>query len=529
MLAKTFEVHDVFRASYNNSDPLNPVHVLSDSITIDLVAHDFRNLADDEFNVADENFLLKDRYEIMDMAIAPLMRFNLIQQADNQYHLIWTWLHILMDGRPLVELLQDVFNQYDDNLDSSFKSQSSYRDYIQWINGCDVSGHKAFWQNYLEGFTSKTILPSKRQTNQDDLYRYGEAQSKLTAEETRQLLTFSRENKVTMNTLCQAAWAILLSRHNESQDVLFATTKTTRSAAKIAGASNCVGHCLATLPLRVKLDNEMDVSALLSNIRNDWVAIRPHEQSSLTDIAQWTSLNERGSILDSLCIFEGYQFEEELRNTNEKWQDRTVSLRESTNFKLAFMGYAGEKLKLKINFDNLEYDQCFAERLLGQLAQVFKSFTAGVEKIKDIDLLTVEESKLLASWNETDSFYDNQHLIHDLIMQHGTNRPEAVSVLCGDTTLSYRELDEQSTKLAGYLQSIGKGNGDRVGINMDRSTSMVVALLAVLKTGASYVPLDPAFPEDRLQFMAADSNISIVLRSNDDPHLFNQDMIKAIM
>lgn len=524
----TFETHDVFRASFDNSDPLNPLHIISDKVTFNFEYHDFQHMPLEDFQDAYDEYFTQDRIRGFDLKNGPLIRFHLIKQSDSQYYFIWTWHHILIDARPITSLLMDVFKQYDHNLPSSFKSKSSYREYIQWVNGCNTDSHQKFWSSYLDGFKTKTLLPSKRKKQTGELYRYGEATTNLTNKETKELSNFATRNQVTLNTVCQAAWSILLSGHNECEDILFATSKTTRAAADIDGSDDCVGLCLATLPLRVKLESEVKVSELLYNIRKDWVSLRPYEQSSLVDIAKWSSINGSGGLADSLCLFEGYKIEDELSKIDEYWQDRKYSLKETSNFKLALMGYSGEQLKLKLCFNNLEYDDWFAQRLLSQLTTIFKGFISGVEKVKDLCLISEKESELLNTWNETNAAFDEQQLIHDLIANNASITPNKIAVLCEKSTLSYGELNEQATKLAGYLQSLDIGVGDRIGINMTRSTSMIVALLAVLKTGASYVPLDPSFPDDRLIYMSENSDISVVLRSDDELHLFDKNKVNAI-
>ncbi|MFQ3190406.1 MAG: amino acid adenylation domain-containing protein, partial [Paraglaciecola sp.] len=488
----------------------------------------FQDVPLDEFKGVYAKYFAQDRIRGFDLKNGPLIRFHLIRQSEYQYYLIWTWHHILMDARPITSLFKDVFKQYDHDLPSSFKSKSSYREYIEWANDCDTDSHQQFWSSYLDGFMTKTVLPSKRKKQTGESYRHGEMVTNLSNKETKDLSDFATKNKVTLNTVCQAAWAILLSRHNESEDVLFATSKTTRAAAGIDGSDDCVGLCLATLPFRVKLTSDLKVSELLCNIQKDWVSLRPHEQSSLVDIAKWSSINGSGGLADSLCLFEGYKVEEELTKIDEYWQDRKYSLKETTNFKLALMGYGGKQLKLKICFNNIEYDDWFAQRLLSQLTTIFKGFIAGVEKVKDICLISKKESELLNAWNETRATFNEQQLVHDLITDNASITPNKVAVLCEKNALSYDELNQQANKLAGYLQTLDMGVGDRIGINMTRSTSMIVALLAVLKTGASYVPLDPSFPDDRLIYMSEDSGITVVLRSDNELHLFDNEKVKAI-
>ncbi|MDX2367631.1 MAG: amino acid adenylation domain-containing protein [Colwellia sp.] len=524
----TFGSHDVFNSSFDNSDPSNPVHIISEGTVFDLDICDLQHVPSNEFQEEYDDFFARDRVRGMDFSNGPLMRFTLIKQSEEHFHLIWTWHHILIDARPIPSLLKDVFEQYDSNITSTFKSKSSYRDYIHWVDSCDTAPFENFWSSYLDGFTTKTLMPSKRKASHDEVNRYGESIIYLAKEERDELSAFAKNNQVTLNTVCQAAWSILLSRHNDSKDVLFATTKTTRAAADIKGSDDCVGLCLATLPLRVKLNEELTVNGLLSNIREDWVSLRPYEQSSLMDIAKWSSFKESGGLVDSLCLFEGYQMENVLNKEGGIWTDRKISLSETTSFKLALMGYDGEELKLKLCFDNFEYDSYFAERLLDQLKAIFRCFISGVKKVNDICLLSDNEKNLLNSWNQTESPFDDEKLIHDLFSENALLTPDKTAVLCNEKGSTYSEIESDATKLAAYLQYLGMGPGDRIGVNMERSISMIVALIAVLKVGASYVPLDPSFPDDRLRYMAEDSELTLVLRSNDDEHLFDKSIVGGI-
>ncbi|MFT5756257.1 MAG: amino acid adenylation domain-containing protein [Alteromonadaceae bacterium] len=510
---------DILRAAIIQDDESIPVHSIQKSVELKISSHDWSSKDKNGLNEALELFLIEDRARGFDLSCPPLMRLNLIKITNNHSYLIWTFHHIILDGRSFNLVLNEVFDQYDQIENIKTHKAPSFREYIKWVDDLSLDNFDSFWRNYLQGFTVKSKLPTCSYEVKSKAIRYGEVEAFLNKNLTSQLQAFSLTNNVTMNTLLQGAWSILLHRHSGESDIVFANTKTTRSAS-IPGASNAVGIFLATLPLRVNFFGKTRIKDVLKGLREDWVAIRPYEQSSIADIAKWSDVDKSQGIFDSLVLFESYQFEQVLKESSSSWNNRQISLRECTNFTLALLGYGGEELRLKLEFDSRKYGIDFSLRLLKQVENILQAFVSDVTYVDDIDLLTEEENSQLAQWNHTEEKYDNTVSVYHLFYQQQQNNPAAISFRSSAECLSYCELNQKVEHLATYLQIHGIDNNCRVGINMNRDSAMIVALLAVWKIGATYIPLDPAFPADRLLYMVEDSTLSIILRSDKEDNIF---------
>ena len=277
--------NDILRASIIPNNESIPVHYIEKATELKINQHDWSNNDENKQSEALELFLSEDRVKGFDLSCPPLMRLNLFKNSNNQSYLIWTFHHIILDGRSFNLILNEVFDQYDqiDNVETDVAP--SFREYIQWVDNLSLDNFGTFWNGYLQGFEVKNKLPTCSYEVKPTAIRYGEVDTFLDKNLTSQLKEFSLNNNVTMNTLLQGAWSILLHRHTGENDIVFANTKTTRSAS-IPGANNAVGIFLATLPLRVNFFKKQKIKDVLNKLREDWIAIRPYEQSSIADIVK---------------------------------------------------------------------------------------------------------------------------------------------------------------------------------------------------------------------------------------------------
>jgi amino acid adenylation domain-containing protein len=519
---------ELLRAGFDWGSRSEPVHVVAEQATITMRRLDLTSLDSAGQERATAEYLTDDRRAGFDLAQPPLMRLTLAVLGPDQFRLFWTFHHLLMDGRSFTLILREVFESYEclaSGRTIEFVPSPSYREYIGWLETLDLSGADSFWKNKLEGMESPTALPldpGRLSTSAlTDASQYGEVEIRVPREATEFLHAFAREENVTLNTMLQAAWGLLLARHNGARDVLFGATKTTRTSS-IPGARGSVGLFLVTLPLRLEIPADTPVGEWLRGVRAEWIALRPFEQVPLTDIAKWAPFRSSAGLFDSLVVFENSSFEADLQALGPPWTSRHVRLLEQTNFGLSLLGYGGTTLRLKLEFDGRRYTPATARRLLSAVEHLLRSFASDRDRpVGRLSVLTAEEQEqILVEWNATNRPYDARQLVPELVSRHARRTPDRIVVCSSEYQVTYIELDRRVNNLANHLRRLGVGPEVLVGIGIERSIEMVVALLGVMKAGGAYVPLDPAFPAERLEFMVKDSGLGLLLTSRATSEIF---------
>ncbi|MBV8744416.1 MAG: non-ribosomal peptide synthetase, partial [Xanthobacteraceae bacterium] len=255
--------------------------------------------------------LLKtDRGLGFDMARAPLLRLTLLRCGKARSRLIWTFHHALLDGRSFALILQDVFAHYEAFRDGSelrLKRPRSYRDYIAWLQAQDFSKAEEFWRNALKGFTTATplVVDYAGAAHREPEIRRADTEIRLSAEITSALRSFAESNELTLSTIVQGAWSLLLSRYSNETDVIFGVTRACRRST-IEGAEAMVGVFINTLPMRVRVNPETRLVPWLKELRAQSIAMRAYEHTPLEDVQRWSDIRAGKSLFDSILVFENF-------------------------------------------------------------------------------------------------------------------------------------------------------------------------------------------------------------------------------
>jgi amino acid adenylation domain-containing protein len=386
-----------------------------------------------------------------------------------------------------------------------------YRDYIRWLRGQEIHAAEQFWRKFLKGFSAATALGIERvvSTVED---QYEQQEVRLTAEATAELQQLARTHQVTLNTVVQGAWALLLSRYSGSEDVVFGATVSGRPAS-LVGVEEMVGMFINTLPVRVAVKSEEEVGEYLRRLQEQQVEVRQYEYSPLVEVQGWSEVGRGVRLFDTIMVFENYPVGEALRESSGGIDVRNAHTVERNNYPLSLVVLPGQQIVLRLEYDTSRYEPASIARMLQHLMIVLEGMSAQPEpRIADVPLLTItEEQQILFEWNETATEYPRELSLSEVFEAQAARTPEVVALLFEDTALTYRELNERANQLARYLQRAGVGPEVLVGILMNRSVEMIVAVLGIVKAGGAYVPLDPSYPLERLAFMVQDSGIRLLL------------------
>ncbi|MEL6763886.1 MAG: amino acid adenylation domain-containing protein [Cyanobacteria bacterium J06607_6] len=478
---------------------------------------DWQALSEPEQEAKLATFLQSDRTQGFRLDQPPLMRCALFQLSPERHHFVWSHHHLLMDGWCNALLIKEVLAFYTAQRQGqalTLAPPHPYRDYILWLQQQDQQAARTYWQQALDGFTAPTPLgidrsrPAPAIPYSEHCDQWHTLSPLLTAD----LNAFAQRHHLTLNTLFQGAWARVLSRYSGTSEVVFGATVAGRPPT-LLGSDSIVGLFINTVPVRVALLPERSRLPWLTQIQDDQRDRETYAFSSLTDIQSWSDVPHDMPLFESLLVFENYPVSLTAALTDDS-SSLTIQAGqgfEQTNYPLALVVIPGETLALRVNYDHDRFPAAAIQRLLGHLETVLTRIMADPEaSIGTLSLMTPIEQSQFQHWNQTEQSISNR-CVHELIADRATANPNATAVIFEDISLSYQELDQRANQLAHHLIQQGVQPGDRVALCLERSAELVIALLAILKTGATYVPLDPTYPVERLRFILEDAQVSLLV------------------
>ncbi len=346
-----------------------------------------------------------------------------------------------------------------------------------------------------------------------DVVTHAELELQLSVEASAKLSAFARQQRLTMFTLMQGAWALLLSRYSGSDDVAFGATVSVRHH-ELPDIDSAVGLFINTIPVRVRFPSEKNLLSWLTDLQIDAIEAREHHHASLRDIQRWSEVPNGVPLFESILVFENYPAEPNSANLGDQVNAEQVhAILSRTNYPLTLLVFPGTQLQLTAVYDAERFDSEAISRMLGHLENILGEMISDTSRQPaELPLLTPnEQRRLLIEFNQTEREYEKDLCVYQLFERQALASPNAIAVECDRQTLTYAELNARANQLAHYLRGMGVGAETLVGICVDRSLEMIVGLLGIWKAGGAYVPLDPAFPRERLAFMIEDANVPVLL------------------
>jgi len=507
--------HAILRSSFVWETLDRPLQAVHRHVELPLEQQDWRALTPAAQQEALAGWLKEDRRRGFAPDDAPLMRLVLVREADDVYRIIWSYHHLLLDGWSMQLLLKEVFTFYRSFSDGEELPRTpvrQYRDYIAWLQRQSLAAAEAYWRKTLEGFTTPTLIGKRRERKSGEEENYSEQRIDLDAAVTAQLQKVCRDLQVTTSTAIQAAWALLLMRYSGEQDVVFGTVVSGRSA-DLNGVEGMIGPLINTLPVRMRVDEDRRISEWLHEAQEQGAAMRQYEFSPLVEVQRWSDVTGGESLFENILVYENYPVE---RPPEEEVGEITLSeLRsaEQTNYPLTLMAVPGAELVLRIIYEQGRFEDELIANVLKHLARGLEEIASNPEqRISEFSLLDkAERHQILDTLNDTQRAYPQDKCLHELFEEQVERTPEAIAIQFEEEALTYAELNARANQLARHLRQLGAGSEAIVGVCMERSLEMVVALFGILKSGAAYLPLDPTYPQARLQHMLEEAGVRVVL------------------
>jgi amino acid adenylation domain-containing protein len=501
--------HAVLRTAFAWRGLPQPLQVAGDQVRLPLEILDWRGNASEE---RIETLCTSERLAGFDLRRAPLMRLKLVRLSDARYQLIWTWHHIILDAWSVPIVMEELFALYGGEEEP--KRRRLYRDFVAWQRSRDLTAAESYWRKTLSDFQEPTPLGIERPDPETS--GYGLEFLAISDDEVDALRAFARRARITLNTIVQGAWALLLSRYSGRDDVVFGTAVAGRPP-ELAGVETMVGLLINTIAVRVHMAPERGVGEWLDELQRMQAEARGFEQAPLAQVQGWSGVPRGTQLFDSLLVFENVPLDvERLRAGGLDLVD--FDFVERANFPLTVMMDVRTVSKLGVGYDRGRFDRGSVLRLLSHMRTLLSQMCKDPQQcIGDLDPMTdAERTELVRDWSrEPYNAPDSDASITELFEAQVERTPEQTAAIFaapgGDATLTYRELNDRADRIAGWLGGEEIATGDRVAISMEPSLDRLAAILGVLKAGAVYVPIEPALPILRQQEMIADCGARLVL------------------
>jgi amino acid adenylation domain-containing protein/non-ribosomal peptide synthase protein (TIGR01720 family) len=442
---------------------------------------------------------------------APLMRVLLVRQSETLWKLVWTFHHILLDGWSSAAVLGEVIQAA--MSDTAPQPAGHYGDYVEWLLSRNAQHSANFWQQHLAGFEQPTMMAAAltAPTSATGEPLPTQVLVKSMDLDSQLLHGAARRQRVTVNTLIQAVWVLLLQRYTGQQRVAFGATVSGRSA-QVPGIERMLGLFINTLPLVQAPQAQQKVGDWLNELQAHNLELREHEHTPLFEAQRYAGHAGR-DLFDSLVVFENYPVDAVLRDKQAGGVNLgSVELSDKTHYPLSLAVVAGEQAHVHVNY----HSNLFSAEQIDSLCGHFQKLLDGICRfpdacVGDLSMLTEHDVSVMHAWNRPPFSPYVDRPIHELIADHARLRPDAIALVHGEQRLTFAEFDRRANQLAHALRARGIGTEVRVAIAMERGIDLWLSFFAVLKAGAAYIPLDPDYPTERLRYMLEDGGVKLLI------------------
>ncbi|MGE2721064.1 amino acid adenylation domain-containing protein [Mycolicibacterium celeriflavum] len=440
-----------------------------------------------------------ERAAVCELTDQPAFRAGLIRLAADRHRLVLTNHHIVLDGWSLPILLQEIFAGYHGQ---RLPAPVPYRRFVDWLAGRDIDAAEAAWREAFDGYDNPTLVaPPDRK----GLGRRGVTSTRVAEDITRAVSELARARHTTVNTVLQAAFSQLLGRMTGQHDIAFGTTVSGRPD-DVLGAESMVGLMINTVPVRARISSATTTVDLLDQLHAANNHTFEHQHLALSDIHRVTGHDQ---LFDTLFVYENYPLDTAAFSSADGLAIAEFTSREYNHYPLAVQAIPGSELGLRVEYDTDVFDAASVTTLIERFQQLLRAMTADpARRLSSIDVLDEAERARLCEWGNQKALAEPtlwSDSIPASFAAQVARCPEAIALTFEGRSLTYRQLDESANRLAHLLADHGARPGERVALLLPRSVEAIVSILAVLKTGAAYLPIDPAHPEARISFMLADA------------------------
>ncbi|MDF2629023.1 MAG: hybrid, partial [Symbiobacteriaceae bacterium] len=518
-LAELAAGHESLRTTFVSQDG-KPVQVIHPATGVPVALTDLTALDPADREAELQRILRREAVRPFDLAAGPLLRVLLVRLSPDEHLLMCNVHHIIADGWSMGVLLQELTALYGAFAEGQPSPLAplpvQYADFALWQRDClekgELQRQLAYWKTRMAGAPAVLELPTDRPRPAVQSFRGAVLPLKLPGSLAKRLGALSRQEGATLFMTLLASFQVLLARYSGQTDIVVGSPVAGRSRAELEGL---IGFFVNTLLHRTDLSGAPTFRELLARVREGSLGALDHQdvafqhlveelqpQRTLSHAPLFQVMFSMESMPVGLHAQHGLTFAPFVVGHDTSKFDLTLSVQETDDGIVGALEYSTDL-----------FDAATIERLAGHFATLLEGIAANPDAPVDaLPLLTEAEShRLLTEWNATQRDYRTGLLISQLFEEQVARTPDAAALVCGRERISYRELNDRANRLAAYLRELGAGPDGLVGVCLDRTAEMVVALLGVLKAGGAYVPLDPAYPRERLAVIAEEAQVKLLL------------------
>lgn len=529
LLRKSFkllcEKHEVLRSSIVQQNVSKPRQIIINGREVDFEYYDYSNSINK--NILFSEIKANDIKRGFDLEHDCLIRMKVVKLEEEIYNVILNFHHIIIDGWCVSILLNDLLNINDQLIlgvnekDITFNKDTIFERYVKYVNKKSQFKAIKYWSKLLEDYEEQASVRPEGSPDKCDK-EVLDVTFKLSKESTKKLKVISAKYGVTVNTIIETAWGIVLQHYNNRNDVVFGKVVSGRDV-EIDGINDAVGLFINTIPVRIKSEEKIGIEKLLQDIQFQALSSSKYDYCSLAEIQKETLLGNQ--LIKTLIAFENY-FIQECKNTQVQFIEKEA--REQTNYDLTLSVIMDETLTLNLMYNTKKYCNSESYRILQKMNYVIQQILDGNNiLVEDIKFITEkEQDSIINIFNRDIKNYNKEKTIIEIFEEQVSRFPNNIAIEYKDERLTYSELNNRANSIGNYLRIKGVGPDSIVGIVMDKSINMFVAIYSVLKSGGAYLPLEPDLPVDRINIIIEESGMkSLLVDTNVTENKYKSDII----
>lgn len=511
---ETLARHEIYRAMLADVGGVEPVLVVLRSVELPWIELDWSGLDEETRESRYRALLAEDRARGFEFDRAPLLRLYMIRLADDLHRFVLSEHHAVSDGWSRSLVLREVLGRYLARVRGETAKQPEprrFRDYVAWLRAQDREAMADYWREALADLAPRNPLGIGRAVaGEAHGHTTAAARFALDEAQTRALMQFARREQLTPSVLVQGAWAMLLARYGGEHDVVFGSTVSGRPT-DLAGADETVGPFINSLPVRVRIERGRPLVGWLRDLHAAQVGREAYGHCALSDILAWSGVPTGNALFESVLVYENYP--EVGSAPGEGLRIEWADAADQTELPLTLMVEPGERMAFCLYHDAGRFDTATVQRLLRHLGRLLESIAEGrATTVEALEMLTADEQAAVRDWNATETdLGPAEAMLHTLFSAQVERTPDAVAVIAGDTVLTYAEVHGRALALSERLRALGAGPNRHVALVLGKGWEQVVAVYAVLYAGGAYLPIDPAWPEDRRRYLIGHGEAVAVL------------------
>jgi iturin family lipopeptide synthetase B len=507
------ERHNVLRTIFAHEGLDEPLQIVLKKRGMRLHYEDISHLNEEGQAEYLEAFRRKDQERKFDLSRDLLLRFALFKTAPGEHRLLFTFHHTIMDGWCLAIILKElkrVYRSLEQGEPAQLEFVTPYSEYIRWLKKQDIEKGLHHWVKYLGTYDEPAVLPKPGKVVKENQYRLEEYHFTIHEELTSAINKLAGRSRATISTVLQSVWGVLLQKYNNKGDVVFGVIVSGRPT-EIDGFAQMVGLFINMIPVRIRSREGQKFSHLLKEVQAESVLLKNYEYLPIAEIQSHSPL--RGDLIDHILVFENYPVEEELRNPELGFTVGEMEAYEQTNYDFNIIIMPGDCLYVNFSYNALVYESDLVEYFSLHFEKVLNQVVYNPDiPVEEIEITTEgEKKKILYEFNDTVVDYPKDKTIYQVFEEQVEKTPDNIAVAFRDKRLTYREFNERSNQLARVLREKGIKADNIAAILVERCLEMMIGIFAIQKAGGAYLPIEPGYPGNRIDYLLQDSSTRFML------------------